>query len=174
MRAPSTDDSPQRRQSPGRVRCVVLERGATPLTQLGSDEFDQTIVIAQMGGEAPLAFAQRATSRIASLERSKRPFESATLLTGDAHDPAAKAARRLIVLGLAAAARAHGKLIELHLTAPPKAGQQVRAELLGLVEEIWASSGGKPIPVRLRFGAQLDAPDAPRSGVFTLPARASS
>ena len=91
-----------------RLRCVILECGAGRLRE--ADGFDQTIAVAQMQGESPLAFAQRVVERIANIDRSGRSFESATMLVGLRDDLAAKAARRLIALTLSAHARARGDM----------------------------------------------------------------
>jgi hypothetical protein len=109
--------------SPDRVRCIVIESGAPALTP-SSDGFDETIVVTQTAGELPAVFAQRVMARVAGVERSRRYLESLTLLTGDRHDPASIAARRLIVLGLAAHARAQGRSSELLLRRRRKLGRR--------------------------------------------------
>lgn len=154
------------------VRCVVRELGASGDIPRGGDELDQTVVLAQMQGEAPLPFAQRVLDRIASLERTGRHFEAALVTTGDLDDHPTRAARSRIVLGLAAHARAHGGISELRLSAPADAGPPRRAELLGLVEEVWALGGERPIPIRVSFDDS--APAEEQSGIFAVPARARS
>jgi hypothetical protein len=151
--------------SPERIRCIVIESGASALTSAAGG-FDETVVITQTAGELPAVFAQRVMARIAGIERSRRHFDSLTILTGDRRDWASKAARRLIVLGLAAHARAHGGASELLLHASLKAGPEARAELLGLTEEVLAQTKGAPLPVRLVFGPARPAEPAPRSGIF--------
>jgi hypothetical protein len=143
----------------------VIESGSFPLTQAGAEDFDETLVIAQMREESAIVFAQRALARIASVERSGRRFDGATVLTGDCEDATALAARRLIVLGLSMHGRAHG-MSELLLSARPKASLEVRVGLLGLVEEVLASSNGDQVPIRLRFGEPAQRVPEPRSGVF--------
>jgi hypothetical protein len=149
-----------------RLRCVVIESGSFPLTQAGAEDFDETLVIAQMRGEPAAVFAQRALARIASIERAGRRFDAATVLTGDGDDAATLAARRLIVLGLSTHGSANGGMTELLLTARPKASLEVRFGLLGLVEEVLGSSNGPQVPVRLRFGEPAQRGPEPRSGVF--------
>jgi|SRR6478752_3840824 len=153
------------------IRCVVLEAGSLPLTDSDAEGFDQTIVIAQMQGELPALFAQRTLERLASVERSGRRLEAATLLTGDRHDPASSAARRLIAMGLSASARAHGPghVAKLTLYAPPKFCSQQCAELLGLAEEVTALGQGEHVPVRVRFDEESPAPSRRRSGFFPAP-----
>lgn len=155
--------SPRSHASPVRMRCIIIEPGAAPLAP-ACDGFDETVVVTQTAGEPPAVFAERVMARIAGVERSRQNFESLTFLTGDRHDWAAKAARRLIVLGLAAHARAHGGSSELLLKASPQARPETRAELLGLIDEVLATSDGTPVPVRLVFGAE--PPPPPRSGIF--------
>jgi hypothetical protein len=134
-----------------RLRCVVLECGAGRLRE--ADGFDETIAVAQMHGESPLAFAQRVIERIASIDRSGRSFESATLLVGPRDDWPAKAARRLIALALSAHARARRDMSELTLAAVGEAKPEGRAELLGLAEELMALPNSSSVPVRVRFGS---------------------
>ncbi len=147
------------------VRCVVLEQGGSVIHEV-KDDLDQTVVVAQQPSETALGFAERVLERVAHLERGGRHFSAATVCTGAPVGPEALAARRLIVRGLAAHARAHG-LSELLLTAPPNAGPQRRAELLDLVQEVWGVAAG--IPVRVSFSAP--EPREPKSGVFACPRR---
>jgi hypothetical protein len=147
-----------------RVRCIVVEAGASWLTPV-SDGFDETIVVTQTAGELPAVFAQRVMARVAGVERAHRRLESLSLLMGDRQDRASIAARRLIVLGLAAHARAHGGASELLLKASAKASTEARAELLGLVEEVMTTSNGQPVPVRLVFDDQRPTAET-RSGIF--------
>jgi hypothetical protein len=165
MSSLNTAASLRARPSPERIRCIVVESGAAALTS-AADGFDETVVITQTGGDPPAVFAQRVMARIAGIERSRRHFDSLTILTGDRNDWASKVARRLIVLGLAAHACAHVGTPELLLKASLKAGPEMRAELLGLTEEVLAQAQGAPLPVRLVFGADLPPEPAPRSGIF--------
>lgn len=148
-----------------RARCIVVESGASALTP-AADDFDETVVVTQTSGELPAVFAQRVMARVAGIERSRRHFESLTLLAGDRNDRASKAARRLIVLGLAAHARAHEGVCELLVGASPKVGPDARDELLGLVEEVLAASHGRHLPVRLVFGTESPQEAACPSGIF--------
>jgi hypothetical protein len=152
------------RPSADRVRGIVVESGASALTA-DSEGFDETVVVTQTAGELPAIFAQRVTARLAGVERSRRRFASLTVLTGDRSDAPAIAARRLIVLGLAAHAAAHGGSAELLLKAPPLAGPEMHAELLGLIEEVMATSPAEAVPIRLVFAARQPEPET-RSGIF--------
>jgi hypothetical protein len=151
------------------LRCVVLENGSRPLTDAGAQSFDQTLVMAQMHGELPALFAQRTLERLASIERSGRRLEAATLLTGDQHDSASNAARRLIAMGLSASAQAHhaGHPVELTLCAARGSSPAHRAELLSLAEEVMALSGGEHVPVRVRFDEAKAPPPRRQSGIFS-------
>ncbi len=146
-----------------RLRCVVLERGAGRLTEAAG--FDETIVVAQMQGESPLAFAHRVIERIASMDRSGRSFESATLLVGSRDDRPAKAARRLMALALSAHARARDDFSELTLAAVDETTPEGRAELLGLAEELMAQPNSSCVPVRVRLGSGATETER-KSGIF--------
>jgi hypothetical protein len=149
-----------------RLRCIVVESGSDCFAQRNAEGFDETIAIAQMAGEQPAVFAERTLARIAGVERSGRHFDSILVLTGDARDVASHAARRGVVLGLSAHARAHGQPTELLLQAQAEANVRQRTELLELVGEVTESAGA--ISVRLCFGES--SPSAPpRSGVFAKP-----
>jgi len=148
-----------------RLRCIVVESGATALPP-PSDGFDETIVVAQMAGEPPASFARRVMARVARFERPRRHFESLSLLTGNRHDWPSIAARKLIVLGLAAHARAQGGMPELLLKAPPQASPNARAALCGLIEEVMGTSTDPSVPVRLLFDGESPQSRAQRSGIF--------
>lgn len=147
-----------------RLRCIVVERGSAPFAQRSSEGFDETVAIAQLPGEPPALFAQRAMARIAGVERSGRHFESLTLLTGRERDAASRAARRLVVLGLSAHAKAQGRSAELLLQGHVDASTQQRSELLQLVGEVTESS--ETASVRLCFGESPGQRPERRSGVF--------
>jgi hypothetical protein len=165
MTSPAAKSWPSRGRR-ARVRCVIVESGANLLAETLADGFDETIGVAQTQGEPPLAFVQRAMARIEFVERSGKRFESAMLLTGGSHDRASKAARRLLVLGVAAQAGAYGALSELTLIADGDAASETRAEMLELAEEVTASPNAELVPVRVRFGAPTPAVRERRSGIF--------
>lgn len=160
--------------SPQRLRLLVVEQGASPMRRDGSDEFDETLVVAQLPAESPTAFAQRILQRLALAERAGRHFEAALLLTGGHHDPATSAARRLLALGLAAHGTSRANPCALQLEALPSAGQQARATLLALVEEVASVTERGAAPVRLRFGQASPTTAEPTSGIFwSVPASRS-
>jgi hypothetical protein len=152
------------------LRLLVVETGASPLRGDGSQEFDETLAIAQMRDEAPEDFAQRTLDRIAAAERSGRHYDSAVVLTGPRHDDAARVARRRIALGLAAHGSACGDSCELRFETDCGTSQQAQAALLELVEELMASGQRGAIPVSLRFGESSQPWTEPKSGTnFGLP-----
>jgi hypothetical protein len=154
------------------IRCVVIESGSLPLTDADAENFDQTLVIAQMQDEPSSAFAERTLERLVGVERSGRRFTSITLQAGNQRDAAAQAARRRIVLALAAHAQATPGFGMFTLRAAREAAPEHRAELLDLAADVMAYRGGcapdapaEPVGVRLRFDA--GAPAARRqSGTF--------
>lgn len=149
-----------------RLRCIVIERDGSSLTRTHSEDFDETIVIAQWQGELPAAFAQRTIARAASVERSGRHFESVSILMSRYHDAGLNAARRRVVLSLLGHTQSdrNGRA-ELVLQAPAESGDQARRQLLELVGDVVESSAVAPVPVRLRFGAPKPGSQS-RSGVF--------
>ena len=136
-----------------RVRLLVKEADSAALTGRDAGDFDQTFVVAQMPGESPASFAQRAVHRLATLERCGSRVSSATLLTGPAHGGGVDAARRLIALALAHHQRIDGKPPTLVIEALAAADEAARRQLLGLVDDVLRSSG-RAVPVRLRFGSR--------------------
>jgi hypothetical protein len=161
---------PRSASVPQRLRLLVVESGASPLRGDGSEEFDETLAIAQMRDEHPEAFAQRTLDRIAAAERSGRHYASAVVLTGSRHDRESRAARRRIALGLAAHTSAHGDGCELHFEADCGASEQAQAGLLELVEELMASGQHAATSVRLRFAESSQPLPEPKSGTnFYIP-----
>jgi len=152
--------------SPQRLRLLVVEQGASPMRRDGSDEFDETLVVAQLPTESPSAFAHRILERLALAERAGRHFEAAVLLTGRHHDALASAARRLLVLGLAAHGASHATPCALQLDALPSASAHAREALLALVEEVASVNERGAAPVRLCFGATGPTSSEPTSGTF--------
>ncbi len=152
------------------IRCVVLESGSLLLTDTDAENFDHTIVIAQMQDEPPAAFAERTLERVAGLERSGRRFEAATILTGNHHDGPAQAARRRIVLSLAAHLLPTPGA-KLTLRAARDTAPDDRAELLDLAADVMGYRGSdddgsiEPVGVRLCFD-EGGAEPRRRSGTF--------
>lgn len=136
-----------------RVRLLIKEADSAVLTGHDAGEFDQTLVVAQMPGELPAAFASRALHRIAVLERSGRGVSSATILAGRAHNGGVAAARRLIALALAEHVGGSAGPTALMIHAAAATGDAARRQLLGLVDEVLCSSQGHSVPVKLRFGS---------------------
>jgi hypothetical protein len=156
------------KNAPGRLRILVKEAGSSQLTSGGADGFDETVVIVQMRGEAPVRFAARAIERIAALGRSGHRLSAATLQTGARHDAVTNVARRSILVALVGQGRAGGRMSEVLLEAPSDAGSEGTAELLALVGDLLQLPECDELPVRLRFQGQVDRSAEADSGVFWL------
>ena len=68
--------------SVSRLRCVVLEQGALPFLPGDAEDFDETVVVAQLADERPEVFAQRMLARLAWAARAGKIFGAATVVTG--------------------------------------------------------------------------------------------
>jgi hypothetical protein len=157
-----------------RRRLLIVEQDSSPLPGEGSADFDETLAIAQLRGELPVAFAQRTLQRLAMAERSGRQFGAAILLAGRRNDAEQLAARRLIAEGLTNHGRAHSGTFELSLEAEADASAQARAALLQLAGELTVSADPGSVAVRLRFGRPSVAPAELKSGTWTKPTDASA
>lgn len=152
-----------------RVRILVKEAGSSRLTSGGADAFDETVVIAQMRGEAPVRFAARAIERITALGRSGRRLSAATLQTGERHDPPTNLARRSILVALLEqGSSSGGAMSEVLLEASSDARGEGSAELLALLDELLQLPERNALPVRLRFQGALEPSPEVDSGVFWL------
>jgi hypothetical protein len=149
-----------------RRRLVVIESGAAGLSQSGADEFDETVAIAQLPGEAPLDLTHRVLERIANAERHGRGFDAAVLLASDASDADTCSARRLLALGIAAHAYSGAPLGELLVIGSADAGAELRCRLLDLADDLVTCAEGEPLAVRVSFSA---GPPETKSGVFWVP-----
>lgn len=150
------------------IRILVKEAGSSRLNSGGADAFDETVVVAQMRGEAPARFAARASERIAALGRSGRRLSAATLQTGGRHDLAAQVARRSILMTLLEQGSRAGGMSEVLLETPSDAGGQGSAELLDLVGDLLQLPECDELPVRLRFQGLVEPAPEADSGVFWL------
>jgi hypothetical protein len=158
----------------GRFRLLIKEAGSSPLTSGGADAFDETVVIAQMKGETPVSFAQRAIERITGLQRAGRRLSAATLQTGTRHDPATSVARRSILVALLNEAGLGAAMSEVLLEAACDAGSESAGELLSLVDELLQLPECDALPVRLRFEGLAEPSPEADSGVFWAPPSGSS
>ena len=148
-----------------------METGSLLLTDADAENFDHTLVIAQMQDESPGAFAERTLERIAGVERSGRRFDAVTILAGDHHDGPAQAARRRIVLSVAAHLLPN-RGAKLTLRAARETAPDDRAELLDLAADVMGYRGldadeaaVEPVGVRLCFDEGGTEPRR-RSGTF--------
>jgi hypothetical protein len=154
--------------APGSIRILVKEAGSSRLTSGGADAFDETVVVAQMRGEAPVSFAARAIERITALGRSGRRLSAATLQTGARHDPATHMARRSILMTLVDQGSRAGGMSEVLLETPSDVGGEGSAELLDLVGDLLQLPECDELPVRLRFQGLVERAPEADSGVFWL------
>lgn len=145
-------------------QCIVIEHGSASPYRVPPAIFEETAVIAQSTSESANAFAHRVLSRIAAMERLGRRFQTMAVLTAERHDRASKAARRLIVLALAAHVRAFGQPAELVLRSRPSATDDERRELLELAGE--ATESTSALSVKVKFDELLPVSGRRRSGVF--------
>lgn len=136
----------------------MVESGSSPLPRAQAGDFDETVAITQLADEPPAAFAGRALSRIASVERSQRLFEAITVLTGPRQDAGGRSGRRALVLGLSTLANRRGRALELLLQARGQASDDERCELLQLAGE--ATEASRTLVVTLRFAEQDPAKPA--------------
>jgi hypothetical protein len=84
-----------------RVRLVVVETGASDVDASAAPAAgEQTIVIAQIWLERPLAFARRTVEQILALELQGRSIESTIFVWAPRSDPEATEARLLLARGL--------------------------------------------------------------------------
>jgi hypothetical protein len=134
-----------------RRRLVIVEAGAASLLQELDPDFDDTIAVAQLPDEAPAAFANRVLHRLGSAERSREIFQQALLCVSAANDAQARAARRLIALGVAAQTACRPALSELLVCGPSSASLEQRQSLLELADELVLAAERTPLPVRLKF-----------------------
>lgn len=165
MRALSAIKHPGVARSPARLRVLVKEAGSPRLDCGGAEGYDETVIIAQMKGESPAEFSERALERLEALARSGKALCAITLQTGIHHDRATSAARAAILTALAAYARRGGSLAEL-LVEAASTGADDRSQLMGLVDQLLTLPEGEALPVRLRFREVAVLPEDADSGVF--------
>jgi hypothetical protein len=152
--------------APGCLRILVKEAGSPRLTAGGADNFDETVVIAQMRGEAPVRFAARVIERIDTLGHSGHRLSAATLQTGARYDAATNVARRSILVALVRQGSSAGGMSEVLLEAPSDAGSDGSSELLALVGDLLQLPECDALPVRLRFQGLVERSAEVDSGVF--------
>jgi hypothetical protein len=144
-------------QRPRCVRLVVIEDGTSGLEEQASpDGGDQTLLLAQAGGERPAQFAQRAIRRISALGQEQRSIVRTILLLAPRFDAEAMAARVSLARALAEHADAMPSgSSELLLSAGSDLHTDLQAKVLGLVNALTGAPSGTSLPIRVQF-----APDA--------------
>jgi len=153
---PLTEPSPSRF-----VQLVLVEDGTTGLEEHApADGGDQTLFIAQTGGERPGAFVKRVIRRLWTLEQEQHSVVRTTLLLAPRFDAEAMAARVSLARALTenTAATALGTS-ELLLWAGADLHADLQAKVLGLVDALTREPSGGSLPVTVQF-APSSAPQA--------------
>ena len=155
------------RRSPGlseprpcRVRLIVVEDGTSGLEEPAPpDGGDQTLVLAQAGGERHADFAKRTIRRIYALGQEQRSIVRTSLLLAPRFDAEAMAARVSLARALSehAATMASGPS-ELLLSAGSDLHADLQAKVLGLVDALTGEPSGGSLPIRVQFAPDAQAP----------------
>jgi hypothetical protein len=155
---------------------MVVERGASLLVseQAETENFDETVTVAQMRDESPDEFSDRIVGRIGAAAHSD-PFREVLLFASRACEHATLSARRLIALAIAGHAEATCSPAELVVVASADASRAEREPLLELADDLIFSAQGTSLPVRFRFiavagqAAPFEVPE-PAANTRELPA----
>lgn len=157
------------------VRLVVVEDGMSGLeAQAPADGREQTVRVAQNGGEATAHFALRIVRRILALEQDQRRIERAVLLLAPRFDPEATAARLLFARALMThSAATNAGACELLLSTGAELHAAVDAGLSTLIDALTGDPGSCALPIAVHFQTEA-APvcQRVRSGV-SFPLRCS-
>lgn len=139
------------RQTRRRARLIVVEDGTTGFeTHVSPDGTEQTVVVAQSGGEPPAEFAQRAVRRILVLEQSLRSIEQTIVLLAPRFDREATAARLLLARALMThSAATNAGASELVLSPSMSLGSDGDQGLLSLIDVLIGEPGSCSLPVRV-------------------------
>jgi hypothetical protein len=128
-------------------RLILVEDGANGLEEHASpDGGEQTIFLAQCGGERPLDFARRAIRRILALNKQERIIHP-ILLVSPRFDAEAMEAR----MSLARILMASGTS-DLILSAGADLDPALRAKVQDLADTLTEHQGGGPLSITVRFG----------------------
>ena len=142
------------------VRLVLVEDGTSGLEDHAPpDGDDQTLFIAQTGGERPADFARRAIRRISALEQGQQSVIRTILLLAPRFDAAAMGARVSLAHALVehSAAMASGPS-QLLLCAGGDLHQDLQAKVLGLVNTLGGKPGGGCLPISVQFAPDTALP----------------
>jgi ABC-type phosphonate transport system ATPase subunit len=144
------------------VRLVVVEDGTTGLEeQAPPDGGEQTVVVAQSGGERPMDLAKRAIRRILALEQKQQNVLRTVLLLSPRFDAEATAAR----VSLARALMAHAATIaegapRLLLSAGSDLHADLQSKVLALRDALTGDPSGGALAVTVQFTQDGQAPVA--------------
>src|SRR5688572_2801809 len=169
---PSSEKVPRLRKAPQAagdrlsIRLVLREDGAARLdSEVVPDGRDETVVIAQIRGEAPLEAVTRTVARVSSFERSGRKIESAVMLVAPRSDAEWSASREFVTRALVAhmASSRNGELV----ISADEADDELYDELSELADQLSAEFSRAGVEVRLRVRG---AGSSPVSATVPLPA----
>ncbi|MEO8183896.1 MAG: hypothetical protein ABI895_34155 [Deltaproteobacteria bacterium] len=135
------------------VRLVLVEDGTSGLDDPAPpDGGDQTLLIAQAGGERPGEFAQRAIRRISALGQQQQSIVRTILLLAPRFDAEATAARVCLARALRASSAAMtAGPSELLLSAGGDLTLVLQAKVLALVDALTGEPSGSSLPIRVQF-----------------------
>lgn len=152
--APCPDDE--------RVRLLIVEDGAaSPGAYLAPGEYDEIIVLRQAEGEAPIDLFVRTCVRIASLEHAGKRVSQAVIAVAPSFDPQLSETRRMLGLTVLSHVYAVRGDAELVLGMEPHAADDLRADVMALVESLVLHPGSRHAPIRVRFAAGREMEQAP-------------
>lgn len=144
----ASEASAEPRPSARSVRVVLVEDGANGLEDHASpDGGDQTVFLAQCGGERPMDFTKRALRRILALEKQQRIVHT-ILLISPRFDTEATEARVWLARMLMASGPS-----ELLLSAGADLHPGLHAKVLALADTLTEQQSGGPLPITVQFGA---------------------
>lgn len=143
------------------ARLVVVEEGVQHFeSQLPRNDSDHTVVVAQVPGESYPLLAQRVRKARASLARGGKRVGPAIWLLSAHHDAGTLRSRLLLGKAMLDAMPNTTPGAELTLIATDCA-QELRLELMSIVETLVVELGSGQPPMRLRFPAPATAQSRP-------------
>jgi hypothetical protein len=134
----------------------LVEDGTSGLEDHAPTDDDQTLFIAQTGGERPADFARRARRRIRALEQDQQSVVRAILLLAPRFDAEAMEARASLARTLVehSVAMASGPP-ELLLCAGGDLHADLQAKVLALVDALTGAPSGGSLPVSVQFAPDV-------------------
>ena len=154
-----------RKRTNGSGLLIVVELGAEWPDSMKADAAVRR-VIAQLEGETPVSFAERAASSLDRVFGKGVQLATMALSCNERIDEAAGAARRKLA-GLALGAMAKHKTGKVYLTASPRSSGRLRHSLSALAQGLqqeWRTAG---LEVSVEFGEETRSAPTATSFVFT-------